>query len=403
MLKFGEEEVRAVGRVAEGGQMFRYFPGGQCERFEKRYAKSLGAKHVALTASGTNALTAALVGVGIGPGDEVIVPSFTYMASAIAVLAAGAIPVIVDVDESTLIDPDAIDDAVGPCTRAVMPVHLWGQSCDMRSVMRVARKHKLIVVEDVCQAVGGGYEGKMLGTIGHAAGFSFNYYKNMTCGEGGAVVTNKDGVARRARCMIDSCSFYWKGRNKSFTPFVSNGARASEFQGAILNEQLTRLPALIRKLRSAKKQILRATAKSGLTPTPVHSLDYECGTFVMYLLPTPEQAGAFCKSVGCGIAGQTGRHVYTEWDPILELQGASHPALNPFDLPQNKKCRKNYSKDMLPRSLDVLNRTAMIALSPDMTPQDVKSLVTRINDAAANVLQDEGKPPARKRRTRKKS
>ena len=112
MLKFGEEEVRAVGRVAASGQMFRYFSGGECDRFEKRYAKYLGVKHVALTASGTNALTAALCAVGIGPGDEVIVPGFTFMATANAVLAAGAIPVIVDVDESTLIDPAAIDDAV---------------------------------------------------------------------------------------------------------------------------------------------------------------------------------------------------------------------------------------------------------------------------------------------------
>ena len=168
MYRMGDKEIEAFAKVVKSGKMFRYHEGGQCDRFEQRFGKYLGVKHVCMTASGTNSLTAGLAGLDLGPGDEVLVPSFTYMATAIAVLAVGAIPVIVDVDESCLLDPDAVDNAVGPRTRAVIPVHMWGLPCDMRPIMRVARKHKLLVFEDVCQAVGGGYEGKMLGTFGPA-------------------------------------------------------------------------------------------------------------------------------------------------------------------------------------------------------------------------------------------
>src|SRR5690606_29522470 len=111
--------------------------------------------------------TAAMIGLQIGPGDEVIVPACTYMASAVAVLAAGAIPVIVDVDESATMDPAALDDAVGPRTKAVIPVHIFGLSCDMDPIMKIARKRKLLVIEDACQSVGGGYRGKKHGAIGH--------------------------------------------------------------------------------------------------------------------------------------------------------------------------------------------------------------------------------------------
>jgi dTDP-4-amino-4,6-dideoxygalactose transaminase len=172
MYRAGQKEIDAIAKVIKSGRLIRYREGGECNRFEKRYGEMLGAKHVCLTSSGSTALAAALAGLGIGPGDEVLVPACTYMATAIAVLAVGAIPVIVDVDDSITIDPKAIDEAVGPRTRAVIPVHMWGLACDMNAVMRVARKHKLFVVEDACQAVGGGYEGRMLGAIGHVGAFS---------------------------------------------------------------------------------------------------------------------------------------------------------------------------------------------------------------------------------------
>ena len=385
MYQIGQPEIAAVAEVIRSRKLFRYDIGNQCATFEQRWAKFLNVKHAHLCSSGTAALTAALSALRLGPGDEVIVPAHTYMATAAAVLAVGAIPVIAEIDDSITIDPDSIDDLVGRQTRAVIPVHMWGQDCDMDRIMKIARKRKLLVVEDACQAVGGFYNGRACGSIGDAGAFSFNYFKNMTCGEGGAVVTNDPLASQRARCMIDCCGFYWTGRGGDIMPFIASGSRASEIEGAMLNAQLDRLPAMIRAMRQQKKSILRATAKTGLVAVRANSLDWECGTYVMYTLPTVAQAQQFAKLIGGGICGNTGRHTYTEWDQFYTHAGGPHPALNPFNFPANRKCRKNYAKDMCRRSLDILNRTVMIANHPDRAKADTTGLVAKIKAAAAEV------------------
>jgi len=382
----GEKEAEAVRKVIGSGKLFRYNIGRECERFEKRWAEYLGVRHAALTSSGSTALTAALVGLGVGPGDEVIIPSVTYMATAVAVLAAGAIPVIVDIDDTVTIDPEAVHDAAGKRTKAVIPVHMWGLSCDMDALMKVAKKRNLLVIEDACQAVGGAYEGRMLGSIGHAGAFSFNYYKNISCGEGGALVSDNEKAMRRAGCYIDCCNFYWQGRDPALEHFAAAGARASEVMGAILNVQLGRLPGMIKRMRAEKKKILEGTKKSGLEPIRAASLDYECGTHVMYTLPAPEQADRFADRTGGTVVGKTGRHIYTEWDQVLDHKGAHHPALNPYLLKENAGCRMNYTRDMCAKSLDIADRTVMIATHPEHRAADVKKIITNINDTAAAVL-----------------
>jgi len=388
MYYIGQEEIDAVARVIQEGIPFRYGKNNnsECDRFERRFAQYLGVKHVSLTASGTLALRAALVGVGVGPGDEVLVPACTYMATALAVLAVGAIPVVVDIDESITLDPRAFERAIGPCTKAVIPVHMWGLPCDMKAIMRIARKRKVLVVEDACQAVGGGYEGSRLGAIGQAGAFSFNYYKNISCGEGGAVAANDDTVMWRAQCVNECCRFYWDGRDPSKDIFCSDGARASEFAGAILNVQLKRLDPWIHAMRRQKKRILRETQDTGLAPIRANSPEQECGTHVMYILPDAQAAVQFKGLVGGQIAGQTGRHVYTEWDPVLRHKGAHHPALNPYLMKENKRCRKQCSPDMCAKSLDILNRTVMLRTQPDWKAANLTALIRKIRAAAKAVL-----------------
>lgn len=385
MYRVGQKEVDAIAKTLLSGELFRYHIGGECTRFEQRWAKYVGAKHCRMTSSGTTAITAALVGLGIGPGDEVVVPACTYMASAVSVLAVGAIPIICDIDESVTLDPKALAALVGPQTRAVIPVHMWGLVCDLDAIMKVARKHKLLVVEDCCQAVGGGYKGKSVGSLGHAGAFSFNYYKNMTAGEGGAFVTDDDTVAQKGGCMIDCCSFYWDGRTE-FVPFTSNGSRASELEGAMMNIQLDRLPGMIKAMRKQKQDILAATADTGLKPIKANSLEWECGTHVGYILPKAEQAEKFAGLAGGFVTAKTGRHVYTEWDPLFAHQGAHHPALNPYNLRENKQCRMKYTKDMCQASLDILNRAVLIGTHPDRKAAETKALIKRIRSAAAEVL-----------------
>jgi dTDP-4-amino-4,6-dideoxygalactose transaminase len=386
MYRVGQKEVDAIAKVLLSGDLFRYHPGGECNRFEARYAKVLGVKHVKMTTSGTTAITAALAGLQIGPGDEVIVPACTYMATAVSVLAVGAIPVVVDVDESITMSPKSLAAIIGPQTRAVIPVHMWGQVCDMDAIMKIAKKHKLVVVEDACQCVGGAYKGRAIGSIGHAGAFSFNFYKNMTSGEGGAVVTNDDDVIQRAGCMIDCCSFYWSGRDEDFIPFTSNGSRATEIAGAMMNVQLDRIKGMIGAMRKQKQFILAETADTGLKPAKSNSLEWECGTLVMYVLPSAVQADEFAGLVGGGICGKTGRHVYTEWDPIFAHRGGHVPAMNPFEFPQNKQCRMKYTKDMCAKSLDILSRTVMIGTHPDRKANETRAIVKRIREAAAKAL-----------------
>ena len=389
MYLVGQEEIDALAQVIRSNALFRYGVGGECDRFEARYAKFLGVKHFALAASGSNALVAAMTAVGLGPGDEVIIPAHTYMATATSVLAVGAIPLIVDVDESVTIDPNAIEAAIGPRTRAVVPVHMWGAACDMDAIMEVARRHNLIVVEDACQGVGGGYQGRKLGAIGHIGAFSFNYYKNMTCGEGGGVAINDDLLAERARCAIDPCHFYWLGRDDAVKPFSSNGARASELMGAMLNVQLDRLDGMIGAMRAEKKQILEGTrslGNLGLKPTPMNSPDHDCATQVMYTLPSAEVAKSFVSLFPSVIVGKTGRHTYVEWDQVLMGAGAAHPAMNPFNMPANAECRKAYSKDMCKKSLDILDRTVMVATHPKHSREETSDIVHNIGAAARVAL-----------------
>lgn len=389
MYIVGEEEIEALAGVIRKGALFRYGIGGECDRFEARYADYLGVRHFALAASGSNALAAAMVAVGLGPGDEVLVPAHTYMATAISVLAAGAIPVIVDIDETLTMSPAAMEAAIGPRTKAVVPVHMWGTACDMDAIMEIASRRGLIVVEDACQGVGGGYEGRKFGSIGHVGCFSFNYYKNMTCGEGGGVATNDPAVAERARCAIDPCHFYWRGRSDALKPFSSNGARASELMGAMLNVQLDRIAGMVAAMRRERDMILEGTrslGNLGLKPAPLNSPAHDCATHVFYTLPSAEAAGAFSRLFPSVIAGKTGRHNYTEWDQVLMGQGAAHPAMNPYTMPANAECRRGYSKDMCAASLAILDRTVMVPTHPLHGDREIADIIHNIGVAARVAL-----------------
>jgi dTDP-4-amino-4,6-dideoxygalactose transaminase len=264
---------------------------------------------------------------------------------------------------------------------------MWGAACNMDAIMAIARRHKLLVVEDSCQGVGGAYEGRSFGTIGDAGAFSFNYFKNMTCGEGGGVATSDDVVAERVRCAIDPCHFYWQGRGDGPKPFAGNGGRASEIMGAMLNVQLDRLDGMVQAMRAERVRILDGTAhlhNLGLKVAPMNSPEHDCGAHLMFQLPTAEQAKRMAELAPGVVAGKTGRHTYTEWDQVLMREGAGHPAMSPYQMPANAGCRMDYSRDMCGRSLDILDRTVMIGMHPLHTETQVGDIIHNI-DAAARV------------------
>lgn len=388
MYRIGEPEAKRVEKLLDSGEMFRYGKAGECDQFEADWGKRLGGAQVRMTTSGTASLYCALVGMKIGPGDSVMVPACTYMATALAVVAAGAIPVIVEVDESITISPEDIEKKIQPHTKAIIPVHMWGLPCNMDAIMEIADRHGILVLEDACQAVGGGYEGRMLGAIGHVGAFSFNYFKNMTSGEGGAFATRDESIFARGSVSTDCCSYYWNAEDhRPDEQFAGLNYRATEVSGAILNAQLERIDEMLDRMRGHKRTLLKVGEEAGLTSITNHSVDYECGTHLGFVFETEDKARVFANSLKESVGKaflpiDTGRHVYTRWDPILRKQGAHHPSLNPFNLAENKALNIEYSEDMCPKSLDILSRSVLIGMHPDNDQGKVDEIAKAIRSAA---------------------
>jgi dTDP-4-amino-4,6-dideoxygalactose transaminase len=255
--------------------------------------------------------------------------------------------------------------------------------------MRIARTRKVFVIEDTCQAVGGSYKGRKLGSIGDIGAYSFNFYKNMSAGEGGGVVTNDDAVAKRVNCAIDPCHAFWTGRDGDSKPFAGNGARASEFMGAVLNVQLDRIDGIIAALRRERDTILDGISDMqslGLRFSPLNSRDHDCATNVFLTLPDGDTADKFIKVFPSVIAGKTGRHTYTEWDQVLMGEGAAHPLMNPYNMAANAECRRTYSKDMCARSLEILNRSILVPTNPEHSAQETADIIHNIKAATRVAL-----------------
>lgn len=362
MPRVGVREFAALTRVIAGGQLLRYRGGenGFTGRFENALAAKLGVKHALTVNSGTSALIASLAAAGIGPGDEVLVPAYTWVATAIAPLAVGAVPVLVDIDESLTIDPEDIKRKITPYTRAIIPVHMMNVVCNMDAIMTIAKQHGLLVIEDACQAVGVSYRGRRVGTIGDIGAFSFNQFKNLNSGEGGAVITNDDRYFTRARMYHDVGSYTREYDSESNEPvFAGVNMRVSELTGAVLHAQISKLDPLLKRLRS--RHAILANALSNTTRlhvSPHNDPDNAVGLSV--ILDSAEEAKAFSGQRGVERLIDTGRHVYTNWIPIM-TQRTFHERMNPWKWAHRDI---TYSNDMCSKTLDILARTCRVSLGP---------------------------------------
>jgi len=255
---FNNKEVEAVKSVIKSGWVVQ---GPKVKEFEERIAKFTGAKYAIATTSCTTALYLSLVALGIGPGDEVIVPSFTFAASANVVEHQFAKTIFVDIDPRTFnIDPSLIEKAITKRTKAIMPVHLFGLSADMAKIMKIARKHKLFVVEDAACALGTKYRGKHVGNFGDTGCFSFHPRKPITAGEGGIIITNSKKLRQKLVSLRDHgavISDLARHKKSSFElpdhDLAGFNCRMTDIQGAIAVEQMKKLPYILkqRKKRAA--------------------------------------------------------------------------------------------------------------------------------------------------------
>jgi dTDP-4-amino-4,6-dideoxygalactose transaminase len=384
MYRIGEEEIEAVARVIAGRRLFRSGDstnGNQhaVDTFERQWAATIGAEYaLCLSGGGTAAMVCALAALGIGPGDEVIVPAYTWMATATAVLNVGAIPVIAEIDETITLDPLDVERKLSRHTRAILPVHMAGRPANLQDLLAIARRENLFLIEDCAQAAGGTYRGKPLGSHGQVGCFSFNDAKILSCGEGGALVTNDRQVFDRARVFHDSLvSFPTFAQDLTVDPFVGMQFRASEIMGAILGVQLTRLEGILSDLRR-----IGATFDSELSglidPTPSNDPEGDCRVVVAYQFADESSARAFATAEGVGgfLPMDTGRHIFANWDALMHRRTSHHPDWDPLTHPKNIGLQSDYAPDMCPHTIRELSRTVFISINPDWTESDVKQRIS---------------------------
>jgi len=389
MYRIGQEEIDAVARTLMSRDFFKINGAGhEVLNFEKEWAETVGTDYVLTMTSGFGALTSALIGLGVGPGDEVIVPGYTYIASALAVTAVGAIPVIAEIDGTMTLDPADVEKKISPATKVIMPVHIQGFPSNMDALKAVAEKHGLKIVEDACQADGGMYKGQYLGIIGDAGAYSFNYFKVITAGEGGALATKDRTIYERALIYHDASAVAFFGSQLdgiSEPLFGGTEFRVSDITGAILREQLKRMPTLLADLRANRDKLAALVCGEGkATQAPSNDIAGDCGTTLALRFDTAEECRAYqakcsAKGIGLTVPIDTGKHVYTNWTQIMEKRGALHPAMDPFKMKENEGLQMDYTMDMCPATLDYLSRTAYVGISPDWDDATLQKIADVMN------------------------
>ena len=362
LIRLGFREWIAAGRAIAAHDVLRVSGKHQfCARFENNFAELLGAKHALLVNSGTSALTCALAAAGVGPGDEVIVPAYTWMATATAPLMVGAVPILSDIDATLTIDPDDIARKLSPRTRAILPVHMINRPCAMDRIMEFAQVHNLLVIEDACQAIGVRYRDAFCGTIADAGAFSFNQYKNMSIGEGGAVVTNSETLHARAWNYHDAgINFRDTNVPDSDAPiFVGTNIRANEIEGAMLEVQLAKLKKRLKRMERRYEILHGALTKAGLPVAPHNDPDNAIGLAVTF--ETDAEAAEFANQRGVARLLDNSKHVYTNWHPILNKR-MFHPRMNPWSWVNENI---EYSDGMCAKTLELLGRSCRVSLLED--------------------------------------
>ena len=293
---WGDEERKEVNEVLETGILMRYgFDGPRkgiwkAKELENKIREVFDCRYAQLTSSGTAALTTALAALGVGAGDEVIMPSFTFVASFEAILSVGAVPVLVDINKSLTLDPTAVEKAITPKTKCIMPVHMCGSMADMDALIQICKTHNILLLEDACQSIGATYHGKHLGTIGDAGTFSFDFVKTITCGEGGAVLTNDEKLYTASDQFTDhGHDHIGNDRGAETHPFMGYNFRISELHAAVGLAQIKKLDQFLsiqRKNHGILKNILSAIPGISFREIPDEQGD-SC-TFLSWFLPTEE-------------------------------------------------------------------------------------------------------------------
>ena len=379
-MEVGREEIEALTRVIESKNVFRYYGVGdgpdEVLSFEREFAEQMGAKHALCVNAGSAALICALIGAGVGEGDEVIVPAYTWNATPNAVLAARALPVLAEVDESLTLDPADVERRITPRTRAILPVHMRGAPCAIEALGEIAKQHDLVMIEDVCQAAGASYRGRRLGTFGDAGAFSLQFNKIITTGEGGVMITDRDDLLDLALDVHDCANSVRRG--VGLPKFAGFNFRASELTGAMARVQLGRLDGLLARMRANHARL--SAEIHGLPGLTLRRANCDEGDAGIALIAFAEDAARAVDAVAAlkaeGVLAMQiyapatpDLHIYPFWAPVLaalEAAGADAP-----------DC---------PRTLELVERAIHVDVSPLCEEQDLDEIAFAFEKVAKQVL-----------------
>ncbi len=351
----GDEEKKEVMDVLASGHLSRY---GDLEdpkftrkvfKLEEEFARYVGVPYALATSSGTSALMCCLLAAGLKPGDEVIVPAYTFVATYSAAAFLGLVPVLCEIDESLTLDPAGIERRITPKTRAIMAVHMLGNPCEMDAILATAAKHDLWVIEDACQAAGASYRGRKVGSIGHMAGFSLNVFKTITAGDGGLVTARTEAHYRLAFGFHDQGhSPLRAGVEVGRRCILGLNFRMNEVTGALGLAQLRKIDLIIATLREKKKKFKDQIA--GIPGTHFRKLNDprgECATLLTVLFDDPQRATKVASALGTRTVDKSGWHVYANMEHVNQYL---------------KEHGQPYGKSAYPRTDDILSRAINLSV-----------------------------------------
>jgi dTDP-4-amino-4,6-dideoxygalactose transaminase len=362
----GKEEEEEVLEVVRSKYLFRYGDLGdpgftkKVYTLEQEVSKKFGINHALAVSSGTAALIVAMSAAKIGPGDEVIVPGYTFIASISSVIACGAVPVLAEVDESLTLDPADVEKRITPKTKAILGVHMLGNPCNNDALQALADKHTIMYIEDAAQAFGGMYKGKYLGTMGKIGIYSFNLFKTINAGDGGMVVTGDEDLYTTAFAFHDQGHLPNRaGVEVGNRSVIGWNFRMTELTAAFLLAQFRKLDTLKAELRRVKlryKEQLKGTP--GIRFRTINDPG-ECHTLLTIFLPSKEIADKVCGDLGTKTISHSGWHVYNNMEQILgKKQLTAGPPFRSKEFPTEVE----YTKGMLPRTDRLLERAVNISI-----------------------------------------
>ena len=394
MEVFGKEEKKEVMDVLETGALFRYGHDNirkgmwKAREFEQEVARFTGAKYVHAVSSGSAAVSVMMAAAGIGHGDEVIVPPFTFVAPVESVFLAGAIPVFSGIDESLCLDPSEIVKKITPRTRAVLVVHMCGAAADIDGILKVCRQHNLVLLEDCGQAMGAFYMNKSVGLYGTAGSFSFDYFKIATCGEGGAIITDSEEIYRKIEQIADHGHTH-EGNNRGMEEhhFMGFNYRINELSAAVGLAQMRKLPDVIEKNKKNKEYLKsRLGDLKNISFRKLPDADGDSATFLNFFMPSSEDAARAIEEFGMqkldGITYwyKNMYHYINQWSHIKNISYPAKLSAHHFNRPQD------YHNPDLGRTENLMSRMISVAIKCSWREEDLGQYSEKVSQVLKKIV-----------------